>query len=149
MYSVRGEIDQISTNTSRYSTCCAANVYIFVYIFIGAHLVPLRAIRSSQVPADSVKLKLPARRIFICIIMKSKSKIWKLSEMLIIVLKMFCQFEDRLCDLNDPCDNGGTCDTATQTCRCTAGWRGVICDLGTCVCVCVCVKGVGGIGEGV
>ena len=36
MYSVRGEIDQISTNTSRNSTCCAANVYMFVYIFIGA-----------------------------------------------------------------------------------------------------------------
>ena len=41
IYSVQGEIDQISTNTSRYSTCCAANVYIFVYIFIGAPIVPL------------------------------------------------------------------------------------------------------------
>ena len=41
MYNVTGEIDQISTNASRYNTCCAANVYIFVYIFIGAPLVPL------------------------------------------------------------------------------------------------------------
>ena len=36
-----GEIDQISTNTSRYSTCCAVNVYIFVYIFIGTPIVHL------------------------------------------------------------------------------------------------------------
>ena len=28
IYSVSGEIDQMSTNTSRYTTCCAANVYI-------------------------------------------------------------------------------------------------------------------------
>ena len=33
-YSVTGEIDQISTNTSRYNTCCAANVYMFVYILL-------------------------------------------------------------------------------------------------------------------
>ena len=41
IYSVRGENDQISTNTFRYSTCCAANVYIFVYIFIGAPILLL------------------------------------------------------------------------------------------------------------
>ena len=37
-----GEIDQMSTNTSRCSTCCAANVYISVYILIGARIVPLK-----------------------------------------------------------------------------------------------------------
>ena len=42
IYSVRGEIDQISTNTFRYTICCAPNVYMFVYILIGAHTVPLR-----------------------------------------------------------------------------------------------------------
>ena len=42
IYSVMGEIDQISTNTFRYTTCCAANVYMFVYILIGAHIVPLK-----------------------------------------------------------------------------------------------------------
>ena len=31
IYNVSGEIDQISTNTSRYTTCCAANVYMFVW----------------------------------------------------------------------------------------------------------------------
>ena len=41
VYSVRGENDQMSTNTFRYSTCCAANVYIFVYIFIGAPILLL------------------------------------------------------------------------------------------------------------
>ena len=41
IYSVRGEIDQISTNTFRYTTCCAPNVYMFVYILIGAPIVPL------------------------------------------------------------------------------------------------------------
>ena len=41
IYSVRGEIDQISTNTTSYTTCCVANVYIFVYIFIGDPIVPL------------------------------------------------------------------------------------------------------------
>ena len=40
---VNHEIDQISTNTSRYTTFCAANVYIFVYIFIGTALVPLKS----------------------------------------------------------------------------------------------------------
>ena len=42
IYSVRGEIDQISTNTFRYTTCCAANVYMFVYILIRFPIVPLR-----------------------------------------------------------------------------------------------------------
>ena len=32
IYSVRGEIVQISANTFGYGICCAANVYIFVYI---------------------------------------------------------------------------------------------------------------------
>ena len=36
-----GERDQISTNTSRYTTCCAANLYSFVYKFIWAPIVPL------------------------------------------------------------------------------------------------------------
>ena len=41
IYSARGAINQIPTNTSRYSTCCAANVYIFVFIFNGTPLVLL------------------------------------------------------------------------------------------------------------
>ena len=41
IYSVRGEIDQISTNTFRYTMCCAPNVYMFVYILIGTPIVPL------------------------------------------------------------------------------------------------------------
>ena len=41
-YSVRGEIDQISTNTFRYTICCAPNVYVFVCILIGAPVVPLK-----------------------------------------------------------------------------------------------------------
>ena len=32
------------TNTFRYTTYCAANVYMFVYILIGAPIVPLTAI---------------------------------------------------------------------------------------------------------
>ena len=31
----------MSTNISRCSTCCSTNVYIFVYILIGAPIVPL------------------------------------------------------------------------------------------------------------
>ena len=42
IYSVRGEIDQISTNTFRYIICCAPNVYMFVYILIGTPNVPLK-----------------------------------------------------------------------------------------------------------
>ena len=38
IYSVRGEIDQTSTNTLRCTTCYAANVYIL----IAAPIVPLR-----------------------------------------------------------------------------------------------------------
>ena len=41
IYSVRGEIDQMSTDTCRCSTCCPANVYIVVHILIGAPIVPL------------------------------------------------------------------------------------------------------------
>ena len=47
MYSVRGEIDQISTNTFKYTTCCSANVYMLVYILIGAPIVPLRVLTCS------------------------------------------------------------------------------------------------------
>ena len=36
-------LDQISTNTFRYINCCAANVYMFVYILIGAPIVPSNA----------------------------------------------------------------------------------------------------------
>ena len=42
IYSVRGDIDQISTNTLGYTMCCAPIVYMFVYILIGAHIVPLK-----------------------------------------------------------------------------------------------------------
>ena len=41
IYSIRGEIDQISTNTFRYTMCSEPNVYMFVYILIGAPIVPL------------------------------------------------------------------------------------------------------------
>ena len=41
IYSVTGEIYQMQTNASRYSTCCAADVYMFVYIFVGALIVAL------------------------------------------------------------------------------------------------------------
>ena len=42
IYSVRGEIDQISTNTFIYTMCSTPNVYMFVYIFIIAPIVPLK-----------------------------------------------------------------------------------------------------------
>ena len=41
IYNGRGEIDQISTNTFRYTMCSAPNVYMFVYTLIGAQIVPL------------------------------------------------------------------------------------------------------------
>ena len=44
IYSVRGGINQISTNTFRYTTCCPANVYMFVYISLGAPIVPLKLV---------------------------------------------------------------------------------------------------------
>ena len=40
--SVRGDIDQLSTNTSSYTICRAPNVYIFVYILIETRIAPLR-----------------------------------------------------------------------------------------------------------
>ena len=46
--SVRGDIDQISTNTLRYTMCCAPIVYMFVYILIGAHIVPLKVLYGFQ-----------------------------------------------------------------------------------------------------
>ena len=42
IYNVRGEIDQISTNTFRYTMCSAPDVYMFVYTLMGAQIVPLR-----------------------------------------------------------------------------------------------------------
>ena len=44
IYSVRGEIYQISTNTLRYTMRRALNVYMFVYILIGAHIVHLKTV---------------------------------------------------------------------------------------------------------
>ena len=41
IYSIRGEIDQISTNTFRCTICSAPNVYMFVYKLIIAPIVPL------------------------------------------------------------------------------------------------------------
>ena len=42
IYSVRGDIDQMSTNTSIYTMCSAPNIYIFVYILIETPIAPLR-----------------------------------------------------------------------------------------------------------
>ena len=56
MYSVRGEIDQISTNTFRYTTCCAANVYMLVYILITAlFIVQLLCREEGQLLQNTVK----------------------------------------------------------------------------------------------
>ena len=46
IYSVRGDIDQISANTSSYAICSAPNVYIFVYILIETRIAPLRQVVS-------------------------------------------------------------------------------------------------------
>ena len=40
-YSVRGDIDLMSTNTSSYTICRAPNVYTFVYILIETRIAPL------------------------------------------------------------------------------------------------------------
>ena len=58
IYSVRGELDKISTNTFKYTTCCAANVCIcmFVYILIGSPIVPLSI--STQQPIDPYQILL-------------------------------------------------------------------------------------------
>ena len=40
-YSVRGDLDQMSTNTSSYTICSAPFVYIFVYILIETRITPL------------------------------------------------------------------------------------------------------------
>ena len=45
IYSVRGDIDQMSTNTYSYTICSAPNVYIFVYILIETRIAPLKGIR--------------------------------------------------------------------------------------------------------
>ena len=55
IYSGRSNIDQIATITFRltititfrYTTCCAANVYMFVCILIGAPIVPLRLAKAA------------------------------------------------------------------------------------------------------
>ena len=41
IYSVRGDIDQMSTNTSSYTICSAPIVYMFVYILIETRIAPL------------------------------------------------------------------------------------------------------------
>ena len=48
IYSIRGEIAQISTNTFRYTMCSAPNVYMFVYILIIAPTVPLKGTAGFQ-----------------------------------------------------------------------------------------------------
>ena len=42
IYSVRGDIDQMSTNTSSYTICSAPNVYIFAYILMETRIAPLK-----------------------------------------------------------------------------------------------------------
>ena len=49
IYSVRGGIEQMSTNTSRYTICSAPNVYILVYILIETRIAPL--IQKSEINA--------------------------------------------------------------------------------------------------
>ena len=41
IYSVRGDIDQMSTNTFSYTICNPPNVYILVYILIETRIAPL------------------------------------------------------------------------------------------------------------
>ena len=41
IYSVRGDIDKMSTNTPSYTICSAPIVYIFVYILIETRIAPL------------------------------------------------------------------------------------------------------------
>ena len=41
IYSVKGDIDQMSINTYSYTICSAPNVYIFVYILIETRIAPL------------------------------------------------------------------------------------------------------------
>ena len=41
IYSVRGEFDQMSADTSSYTICSAPNVYMFVYILIETCIAPL------------------------------------------------------------------------------------------------------------
>ena len=50
IYSVRGEIDQMSTNTSSYTICSTPNVYIFVYILTETHIAPLTRNRMYKLP---------------------------------------------------------------------------------------------------
>ena len=45
IYSVRGDIYQMSTNTFSYAICSAPNVYIFVYILIETRIAPLSALK--------------------------------------------------------------------------------------------------------
>ena len=52
IYSIRDVLDQISTNTLRYTACCAANVDMFAYIFIGVPIVPLTLISTTRVNFD-------------------------------------------------------------------------------------------------
>ena len=51
IYSVIGEIDQISTNTCAYTTCCAANIHLFVYMLIGTPGTVCLLIDSPQLDA--------------------------------------------------------------------------------------------------
>ena len=57
IYSVRGDIDQMSTNTSSYTICSAPNVYIFVYILIETRIAPLNIRIDLQVTLWNLKLE--------------------------------------------------------------------------------------------
>ena len=73
IYSVRGENDQMSTNTFRYSTCCAANVSIFVYIFIGN---PILLLSSYNFPTESYACNISSQNIIAQQSCLSKSEPW-------------------------------------------------------------------------
>ena len=50
IYLVRGDIGQMSTNTSRYTICSTLNVYIFVYILIETRIAPLTGRNGTLTP---------------------------------------------------------------------------------------------------
>ena len=66
IYSVRGDIDQMSTNTYSYTICSAPFVYIFVYILIETRIAPLRVrlTKYQQMHSDTPPA---AQQMFTCL----------------------------------------------------------------------------------
>ena len=70
IYSVRGAIDQMPTNTPSYSICSAPIVYIFVYILIETCIAPLTVLLLTSTRQMNLFKNITCMLLYVCVCIK-------------------------------------------------------------------------------